>query len=135
MKKIEICVAILLNDQNQILATQRQNKDYDGQWEFPGGKIEPGETHTQTLIRELKEELDVNIKVGNHLITLDFQYPKFFVTLHSYWAVIESGDISLLEHKEARWLYQNELDSVHWLEADIEIIELIKNTRIEDIQI
>lgn len=135
MRKIEICVAILIDKDLRILATQRQNKDFDGDWEFPGGKIEPGETHQQTLIRELHEELDVHIKVGEHLHTLEFQYPKFHVTLHSYWANIQSGELTLLEHKEARWLKQNELDTVKWLEADIDIIDLLKNTKLEDIQV
>lgn len=126
MKKIEICVALILNEKNEILATQRINKTYDGYWEFPGGKIEANETHHDTLIRELKEELDVEITVGNYLMSIQHQYPDFHLSLHAYFAKITKGHITLLEHGDAIWLSQDKLSDIKWLEADIDIIEALK---------
>lgn len=127
MKQIEVCAALLINKNHQILSTQRQGGDYDGLWEFPGGKMEPGETQSETLIREIKEELDVAIEVNDYLMTIEYQYPEFYLTMHCHFCTIIEGDINLLEHSDAKWLGQNELDSVTWLDADIEIINRLKS--------
>lgn len=126
MKQIEVCAALLINENHQVLSTQRQGGEYHGYWEFPGGKMETGETHQDTLIREIKEELDVDIKVNDYLMTINYQYPNFYLTMHCYFCEITNGAIKLLEHNDAQWLKQSDLDTVDWLEADIEIIEKLK---------
>lgn len=126
MKKIEVCAALLVNEINHILCTQRVGGEFDGLWEFPGGKIEAGETHIETLARETKEELDVDIKVNDFLITVEHQYETFHLTMHCYFCEIVEGTINLLEHSDAKWLNKKDLDSVQWLEADIEIVEKLK---------
>lgn len=126
MKTIEVCAGIIRNKNHQILTTQRMGGDFDGKWEFPGGKIEKGETHRETVYRELKEELNIEVDVGNHLITIEHQYPNFFLIMHCYWCNIKKGNIELLEHKDARWISRSELDSVDWIEADIDIVNKIK---------
>lgn len=125
MKKIEVCAALLLSN-NKVLSTQRVGGEFDGQWEFPGGKIEENETHEQTLIREIYEELQVHIKVNDFLITVKHQYETFHLTMHCYFCEIVEGTINLLEHSDAKWLNKKDLDSVQWLEADIEIVEKLK---------
>ncbi len=125
MKSIEVVAAIIKKD-NTVLATQRGHGAFKGLWEFPGGKIEVGETKEAALIREIKEELNIEIEINDFFQTVDFDYPQFYVQLHFYFAHIVKGEIVLLDHKDARWLSMEELDSVEWLEADIEIIEKLK---------
>ncbi len=125
MKSIEVVAAIIKKD-NKVLATQRGHGAFKGLWEFPGGKIEVGETKEAALIREVKEELNIEIEINEFFQTVDFDYPQFHVQLHFYFAHMVKGEIVLLDHKDARWLSMEELDSVEWLEADIEIIEKLK---------
>ncbi|MEI3377006.1 MAG: (deoxy)nucleoside triphosphate pyrophosphohydrolase [Coriobacteriales bacterium] len=127
MKHIEVVAAIIVHD-GKILAMQRGYGNYAGSWEFPGGKIEPGETPEAALVREIHEELDATIEVGPLLITVDYDYPEFAMTMHCYVCKLES-EMKLLEHSDARWLGADELDSVGWLAADEEVIEAIKKTK------
>ena len=121
MKTIEV-VAGVIKDGDRIFATQRGYGDQKGGWEFPGGKMEPGETPEQALVRELKEELAVEVCVGEKICTVEYDYPKFHLTMHCFWATIVSGEIKLLEHEDARWLDRENLNSVNWLPADIDVV-------------
>ncbi len=127
MKHIEVVAAIIVHE-DKILATQRGYGSYAGSWEFPGGKIEPGEAPEAALVREIHEELDATIEVGPLLITVDYDYPEFAMTMHCYICKLKS-EMKLLEHSDARWLGADELDSVGWLAADEEVIEAIKKTK------
>ena len=126
MKQIEVVAAIIVDSENRIFATQRGSGDWKDWWEFPGGKIEPGETPEQALKREIWEELETRIVVEQFLQTVEWDYPKFHLTLHCYFCHVESGSLTLLEHEAARWLAPDELDSVQWLPADWEVIEMLK---------
>ena len=121
MKSIEV-VAGVIKDGGRIFATQRGYGDQKGGWEFPGGKMEPGETPEQALVRELKEELAIDVNVGEKICTVEYDYPKFHLTMHCFWATIVSGEIKLLEHEDAKWLDRGNLNSVNWLPADIEVV-------------
>ena len=125
MKSIKVAAAIICRD-HKIFATQRGYGEFKDGWEFPGGKIEPGEMPEQALVREIKEELDTEIEVGEHFCTVEYDYPKFHLTMHCYLAAIKSGDLSLKEHEAAKWLTLDNLDSVDWLPADLEIIAQLK---------
>ena len=125
MKAIEVVAAIILKD-DKVFATQRGYGEWQGWWEFPGGKIELGETPEQALKREIKEELDTEINVGDHLITVEYDYPKFHMTMGCYLCSVVSGKLTLLEHEAARWLGPDELESVKWLPSDIEVVEKIR---------
>lgn len=125
MKEIKVVAAIIVKD-GRLLATQRGYGDYKDWWEFPGGKIEPGETPEQALKREIKEELDTEISVGDHLITVEYDYPKFHMTMGCYLCSVVSGKLTLLEHEAAKWLGPDELESVKWLPSDIEVVEKIR---------
>ena len=126
MKQIEVVAAIIVGSENRIFATQRGSGDWKDWWEFPGGKIEPDETPEQALKREIWEELETKISVGERLHTVEWDYPKFHLTMHCYLCHIESGNLTLKEHEAAKWLSKNELESVQWLPADCEIIEKLK---------
>ncbi len=126
MKKIEV-VAAVIRDDGKIFTSQRAYGEFKGQWEFPGGKIEEGETKEQALIREIKEELNVSIKVDDFLCTVTHTYPSFKLTMHVYLCEISSGNIQLLEHADGKWLDMRDLDSLDWLEADIEVLKYIKS--------
>lgn len=125
MKQIEVVAAIIHDINNRIFATQRGSGDWKDWWEFPGGKIESGETHEAALKREIREELDTEIHVGKHVATVEWDYPKFHLTMHCYWCEVVRGELSLLEHESARWLSVEQLDSVKWLPADKEVIDKI----------
>ncbi len=125
MKTIEVVAAVLLKDK-QVLATQRGYGDLQGRWEFPGGKIEPGEVHKVALSREIQEELDVQITVGDFLITVEYDYPNFHLIMHAYQCEL-LGDFHLQEHSAARWLNLETLYDVDWLEADLPIVECVKS--------
>ena len=125
MKRIEVAAAII-HHEGRILATQRGYGDFKDGWEFPGGKMEPGETAEAAIVREIKEELTVTIRPEKLVTTVEADYPKFHLTMHCFLATIESGEINLLEHEAAKWLTKTELDSVDWLPADVEVVEKLK---------
>ena len=126
MKELYVVAAIIKKD-NKILATQRGYGEFEGLWEFPGGKIEEGETKEKALVREIKEELNADIIVEKFALDLEWQYPNFYLYMSCFECVLES-DIELLEHMGARWLSLDELDSVEWIEADIKAVNYIKES-------
>lgn len=126
MKHIEVVAAVIYKD-GEIFATQRGYGEFEGMWEFPGGKIEPGESCEVALKREIQEELGVDIEVGELICTTEYDYPSFHLTMHCFLCGIASGEIELREHKSARWLTKDTLNDVNWLPADLEVIEKIKN--------
>lgn len=126
MKEIEVVAAIIVDDEC-ILATQRGYGDLAGGWEFPGGKVEPGETNEDALVREIHEELDARIEVKQPLVTVEYQYPTFFLRMHCYLCHLESS-ITLLEHQAAKWVSKDDIDSLEWLPADIEVVDAIKQS-------
>ena len=130
MKTIRVVAAITkaVNEKGEtiIFATQRGYGDFKGGWEFPGGKIEEGETPKEALKREIMEELETKIIVGELIGTIEYDYPTFHLSMDCFWAEIVSGDLVLTEHAVAKWLTKEELDSVEWLPADITLIEKIK---------
>lgn len=125
-KHIEV-VAAIIQKGNAILATQRGYGDLKDGWEFPGGKIEPGEAHDEALIREIKEELQANINIGERLITVNYNgYEKFDLTMYCYLCTLtEDSHVTLLEHEAAKWLTKETLYSVDWLPADIEAVDAL----------
>ncbi len=130
MKKIRVVAAVMKdkNDKNEpiIFATQRGYGEFKGGWEFPGGKIEEGETPQEALKREIKEELDTEILVGDLIDTIEYDYSTFHLSMDCFWCRIESGDLTLREHEAAKWLTKDNLDSVDWLPADVTLIEKIR---------
>lgn len=125
MKTIHVAAAIIRKD-NEILATQRSYGEFAGGWEFPGGKIETGETPTQALIREIREELNAEIQIEDHFITVEYDYPNFHLHMQCYLCSLQNNSMELLEHSDSRWLSKETLDSVEWLAADVTIIEKLK---------
>lgn len=126
-KKVINVVAAIIRDDNKIFATQRGYGEFKGGWEFPGGKIESGETPEQALVREIREELDTEIAVGELLDTIEYDYSSFHLSMKCFWAEVVSGDLILKEHEAAKWLSKDELESVEWLPADVALIEKIKH--------
>ncbi|MBH1941056.1 (deoxy)nucleoside triphosphate pyrophosphohydrolase [Mobilitalea sibirica] len=122
MKKIEV-VAAIIKDGDKILATQRGYGEFAGSWEFPGGKMEEGESREDALCREIKEELEVDIKVDDYLLTIEYDYPNFHLTMHCYFCHVVEGVINFVEHTSGRWLEKGELDTVKWLPADLDVVE------------
>lgn len=125
MKTLRVVAAVIL-DNDRIFATARGYGDLKGGWEFPGGKIEAGETPAEALKREIMEELDVEISVGELIGTIEYDYPTFHLSMDCFWCEIVSGEIVLKEAEAARWLTKETLDSVEWLPADITLIEKIR---------
>ena len=125
MKNIEVVAAVIYYE-GKYLATQRGYGDYKGQWEFPGGKIEPGEAREEALIREIREELCMGIGVDRLLCTTEYDYPAFHLTMHCYLCRIVEGMPQLTEHLAAQWLSPEELHSVEWLPADVEVTNQLK---------
>ena len=117
MKSIEV-VAAVIQHKGRIFATQRGYGEFKDGWEFPGGKMEPKETPQQALRREIKEELDTDIEVKDLIDTINYDYPNFHLTMHCFWCTVKAGKLELLEHEDAKWLAQEELESVDWLPAD-----------------
>ena len=124
MKTVRV-VAAVIRDGDRIFATQRGYGDYKDGWEFPGGKIEPGETPQEALARELKEELDITTIVGELIDTIEYDYPEFHLSMDCFWCTIAEGEPVLKEHEAARWLKKESLDSVEWLPADVTLVEKI----------
>ncbi len=121
LKQIEVVAAVLHRD-GAVLATQRGYGPWKGWWEFPGGKVKPGETHQQALVRELKEELDTDIVTDRYLTTVDYDYPDFHLTMHCYLCHLLHDTFTLKEHLAARWLTAETLQSVQWLPADKDLV-------------
>ena len=125
MKTIEV-VAAIIRKENKIFATQRGYGEWKDWWEFPGGKIEEGETPEEALKREIREELSAEISVDEFLCTVEHDYPKFHLTMHCYLCSLAGEALHLNEHEAAKWLLMDELDSVKWLPADIQVVESLK---------
>ena len=124
MKQIEVVAAIIIKD-NQVFATQRGYGEFKGWWEFPGGKIEAGECPQEALKREISEELDAKISVGELLDTVEWDYPTFHLTMHCYICSLVSESLHLNEHEDSAWLTKDTLDSVKWLPADLVLLDKI----------
>ena len=134
MKTVKVVAAIIKavneNGETIIFATQRGYGDFKGGWEFPGGKIESGETPQEALKREIIEELDTEVSVGELMDTVEYDYPQFHLSMDCFWCQIVRGNLVLKEHEAARWLTKDELNNVEWLPADITLIEnLLSMTR------
>ena len=127
MKTIRVAAAII-RDGDRIFATQRGYGPYKDGWEFPGGKIEPGETPEQALKREIREELDAEIEVGESAGRVEYDYPEFHLSMDCFFCTLLSGNLTLKEHEAARWLSREELDSVPWLPADLSLIAGLRET-------
>ena len=125
MKTIRV-VAAVIRDKEKIFATARGYGEFKGQWEFPGGKIEQGETPQQALKREIMEQLNTEIEVGELIDTIEYDYPTFHLSMDCFWAKVSVGELELKEAEAAKWLTKDELDSVAWLPADITLIGKIK---------
>ena len=125
MKTVEVVAAIIRRD-GRIFATQRGYGDWKDWWEFPGGKVEAGETPEQALVREIREELDTDISVDKFLCTVEYDYPKFHLTMHCYLCSLLTEALHLNEHEAARWLDKDELDAVEWLPADKDVVRSLK---------
>ena len=129
MKTIKVVAAIICNDmerKNRIFATARGYGDLKGGWEFPGGKVEPGETPQQALKREIMEELSTEIKVGELIDTIEYDYPTFHLSMDCFWAEVITGQLELKEAEAAKWFTKDQLESVAWLPADITLIDKIR---------
>ena len=126
MKTIEVVAAIIKRG-NEILATQRGYGEFEGGWEFPGGKVEPGESPEGAVVREIQEELDATIAVDRLIATVEYDYPTFHLIMHCFLSHVAAGELKLLEHSAAKWLTRETLESVDWLPADVAVIEAIKD--------
>ena len=129
MKRIRVVAAVIcdsLSQKSKVFATARGYGEFKGQWEFPGGKIEIGETPQSALFREIKEELDVEIKVGDLIHTIEYDYPKFHLSMECYWCEIMSGQLKLKEALDCKWLDKKNLYDIQWLPADIEVLDIIE---------
>ncbi len=124
MKHIEVVAAAIYQD-GKVLAAQRGYGEFKGGWEFPGGKIEPGETQEQAIVREIQEEMAATIEVVEKLGTVEYDYPTFHLTMHCFWATVKDGKLQLLEHEGAKWVDKETIHTVDWLPADVEIVEQV----------
>ena len=128
MKTVRV-VAAVIRDRGRIFATQRGYGPYKDSWEFPGGKIEPGETPEDALKREIREELDAEIEVGERAGRIEYDYPGFHLSMDCFYCILVSGSLTLKEHEAARWLTPEQLDTVAWLPADLTLIERLRSQR------
>ncbi|HIT89264.1 MAG TPA: (deoxy)nucleoside triphosphate pyrophosphohydrolase [Candidatus Merdenecus merdavium] len=129
MKTVKVVAAVIchsLKEKNRIFATARGYGEFNGQWEFSGGKVEAGETPQQALVREIKEELETDIKVGDLIDTIEYDYPTFHLSMDCFWCEVIEGELKLLEAESARWLTKESLYEVQWLPADITLISKIE---------
>ncbi len=129
MKTVKVVAAVIcdsIKEKKMIFATARGYGESKGQWEFPGGKIEPGETPQEALVREIKEELDTLISVGDLIDTVEYDYPSFHLSMDCFWCEVIEEELKLLESEDAKWLNKGELDSVQWLPVDITLISKVK---------
>lgn len=129
MKTIKVVAAVIcdaFDKKKQIFATARGYGDFKGQWEFPGGKVEPGEIPQQALVREIQEELETKVRVGELIDTIEYDYPTFHLSMDCFWCEVVEGELKLLEAEAAKWLTRDMLYSVHWLPADIALIAKIE---------
>ncbi len=129
MKTVEV-VAAVIKHEDKIFATQRGYGDLAGGWEFPGGKVEPGETPQEALVREIHEELEATVSVGEFICQVEYDYPAFHLSMKCYLCSVAEGHLTLLEHSDAKWLEADALDSVDWLPADVAVVEVIKEKKI-----
>jgi 8-oxo-dGTP diphosphatase len=120
-------VAAVIRRGNEIFATQRGYGDYKDWWEFPGGKVESGESPVEALVREIREELDTSIEVEEFLTTVEYDYPAFHLIMDCYWCKVTEGKLTLLEHEAAKWLPSDQLRQVKWLPADVLVVTSIEN--------
>lgn len=127
MKTLYVVCAVIRKD-DKIFATQRGYGEFKDGWEFPGGKIESGETPQQALKREIHEELDTEINVGDQIETVEYDYPEFHLSMQCFWCNVLSGKLTLLEAEDARWLTKDTIESVDWLPADKELVQKIKES-------
>lgn len=127
MKTLNVVCAVIRKD-DKIFATQRGYGEFKDGWEFPGGKIESGETPQQALKREIHEELDTEINVGDQIETVEYDYPEFHLSMQCFWCNVVSGKLTLLEAEDARWLTKDTIESVDWLPADKELVQKIKES-------
>lgn len=127
MKRIEVVAAIICHN-NKYFACQRGYGEFKDFWEFPGGKIEPGESREEALKREIREELDLSICIDSFLTTIEYNYPNFHLTMHCFLCSIDSQDPIIKEHENARWLLKEQLHSVQWLPADIKVVEALRGS-------
>ena len=127
MKTIKV-VAAIIRKENYVFATQRGYGDYKDWWEFPGGKVELGETPEEALVREIKEELASEIVVERYLTTVEHDYPEFHLSMACFWCSVKGGKLTLLEHESARWLPLDDLRQVNWLPADVKVVEAIEKS-------
>lgn len=125
MKQIKVVAAIIKNE-DKILATKRGYGEFINMWEFPGGKIESGETKEQALVREIKEELNIEINVDKFAIDIEYQYPNFYLFMSCFMCSIKEGSIELLEHNDGKWITKEELNTLNWLPADIDAVNYLK---------
>lgn len=125
MKTIEV-VAAIIKHENKILATRRSYGEFENMWEFPGGKIEPSETREEALIREIQEELEVDINVDEFLTTIDYDYSTFHLTMHCFICNIKSGELHLNAHNAAKWITEDEMNSLNWVPADVLVVDKLK---------
>ena len=130
MKTVKVVAAVITasneNGEKIIFATQRGYGEFKDGWEFPGGKVEPGETPQAALKREIMEELETEIEVGELIETIEYDYPTFHLSMDCFWAEIVKGDLVLREHEAAKWLTKDELESVDWLPADLGLVEKVR---------
>ena len=126
MRVVAAVICDSIKEKKQIFATERGYGEFKGQWEFPGGKIEEGETPQQALVREIREELEASIRVGDLIDTIEYDYPTFHLSMDCFWAEVTKGHLELKEAEAAKWLTKDQLDSVAWLPADVTLIDKIR---------